>query len=395
MSIEYGFPFFPKKKEEEKPKLSDPLKKSTESGTWWRGSPEMVGLYMLDLQKKNPDSICYSEIVNLNPITGTYGEEDFNYSYAVTFEYYPKYPRPYLNPNGFDKLCDLKKRFKIAPFILYGKDLTAHCNALIFDSHCQTLLRFEPHGKKVERNSVFERTENRIDESLRSLASTMNAKYVAPRDYEPDVLQDAEPLCAAFSLMFLEYIVEFSKEDSCPNIIVLAKHICSLITEEKVIKYAANIRSNARYAELWDEIGNFDYPLAKQRIYERSMGIDKNTARVTEQFLTVKNNELEAVKQSLESEKKLNKIISSQLETQKKALTIANQLQELDKNQLVAKNSLIESLSKQIENQKKITDLKGKMLDLCEHPPSILSNIKDAFKRRSNSQSPPRSAPQQ
>lgn len=154
--------------------------------------------------------------------------------------------------NSFDMPCDQRSRFRVSLLHIHGhvgdKDLSevGHANAIVFDQKYGQFLRFEPHANSDTGLGASDILNKKITSIV---VGRLQAKYEEPitvlniSDTLPDILQRKEPVCVFMSLLFLEYVGIFSRDESCPSLRWLAKHIAGvLLSEQKTIKYMLWLR---------------------------------------------------------------------------------------------------------------------------------------------------------
>lgn len=233
---------------------------------WWVGRPELATLYLLDLQEKNGDNTCYGEYLHLNGSATSFCGMVYDYKTNA------------LATNNFEYTCNSLQRYKFALLFLTNFDQgKSHANAVVLDSVCKTMVRFEPHGKKFQYNGIDD-MDDKLDLKFKELAETFGVTYVAPRDYEKDTIQKSDPTCVAFCVLFIEYVIRYSSNiDTCVDVKTMAGSINEYLTNEKALHYAANIR--IEYANLFTNTGNsFNAELARQKIKEKADIFHRNTS---------------------------------------------------------------------------------------------------------------------
>jgi hypothetical protein len=206
-------------------------------GERWPGKNSyLTSLWLLHLEREYPDLVCYSSYI-----------ENFN---PLTYDYETKT----LDMRNFGTACGTTgERFVIGKF-----KFNSHLNALIWDRTCNVLVRFEPHG------SHHEIRDNRIEQLMIDYCkNTLNgARYIGPSEYQsPRGPQANEKLCAVWSMIFIHYVLEHSKQNVCHTPEFYKTIIERYLNPSnphalsvKARKYAATIMRS--FTDLWYARGN-------------------------------------------------------------------------------------------------------------------------------------------
>jgi len=117
----------------------------------------------------------------------------------------------------------------VVRFPVAGQDI-GHYNALVLNRVEKSLVWFEPHGWSYQQDI--------LQDTLQKIATSEGAALCAPRAFEPEHIQEEEPVCGAACLLFLKRFAGLST-------IRDARTIAHGMTEQDIVEYAYAITRDA------------------------------------------------------------------------------------------------------------------------------------------------------